>query len=88
MSADCAIASAFTRVFTRGRSTVTTPGALSGPVNEMPSSAASSISAISSAVAISVFEGTQSVITADPPTPSLSITVTSAPSWAATSADS
>ena len=41
------------------------------------------MSVISSAVAISVLLGTQSVSTAEPPTPSVSTTVTSAPSWAA-----
>ena len=49
-----------------------------------PSSAAPAISVITSAVAISVLLGTQSVSTAEPPTPSVSTTVTSAPSWAAT----
>jgi hypothetical protein len=43
---------------------------------------------MTSAVAISVFDGTQSVSTADPPRPSRSMTVVSAPSWAATSAAS
>ena len=41
-------------------------------------------SVITSAVAIRVLLGTQSVSTAEPPTPSVSTTVTSAPSWAAT----
>ena len=50
----------------------------------MPSSADSDTSVISSAVAMSVLDGTQSVRTAEPPTPSVSTTVTSAPSWAAT----
>ena len=50
----------------------------------MPSSAELPTSAISSAVAISVLLGTQSVRTAEPPMPSVSTTVTSAPSWAAT----
>ena len=53
-----------------------------------PSSAASATSVISSAVAIRVLLGTQSVSTAEPPTPSVSTTVTSAPSWAATRAAS
>ena len=39
-------------------------------------------------MAIRVLLGTQSVSTAEPPSPSESTTVTSAPSWAATSADS
>ena len=47
-----------------------------------PSSSASSMSAISSAVAIRVLLGTQSVMTAEPPRPSESTTVTSAPSCA------
>ena len=53
-----------------------------------PSSAAPATSVISSAVAIRVLLGTQSVSTAEPPMPSVSTTVTSAPSCAATSADS
>ena len=54
----------------------------------MPSSAASATSVITSAVAIRVLLGTQSVSTAEPPTPSVSTMVTSAPSCAATWADS
>ena len=54
----------------------------------MPSSAAAATSVITSAVAIRVLLGTQSVSTADPPMPSESTTVTSAPSWLATSAAS
>ena len=54
----------------------------------MPSSSATSKSAMTSAVAMRVLLGTQSVSTAEPPMPSLSTTVTSAPSWAATSAAS
>ena len=46
------------------------------------------MSVISSAVAIRVLLGTQSVSTAEPPRPSESTTVTFAPSWAATSAAS
>ena len=89
MSADCASASVFTRSLTRARSTVTALlGSEPASLKEMPSSAASSMSAISSAVAIRVLLGTQSVSTAEPPRPSLSTTVTSAPSCAATSADS
>ena len=53
-----------------------------------PSSAASETCVITSAVAISVLLGTQSVSTAEPPMPCESTTVTSAPSWAATSAAS
>ncbi len=43
---------------------------------------------IASAVAMSVFDGTTSVSTAEPPTPFSSTMVTSAPAWAATSAAS
>ena len=43
---------------------------------------------MTSAVAMRVLLGTQSVSTAEPPMPSLSTRVTSAPSWAATSAAS
>ena len=86
MSADCANASRFTRALTLARSTPneSSPGA----PTMRPSSSASSMSAMSSAVAIRVLLGTQSVITADPPSPSESTTVTSAPSCAATSAAS
>ena len=85
MSLDCASASVLTRSLTRARSVV---GASPVPGNRMPSSPASVMSDISSAVAISVLLGTQSVSTAEPPTPSVSTTVTSAPSCAATSAAS
>ena len=81
MSADWASARLFTRWLTRWRST-------EGASLRIPSSPAPAKSVITSAVAISVLLGTQSVSTAEPPTPSLSTTVTSAPSWAATSADS
>jgi hypothetical protein len=50
--------------------------------NCTPRSEASSIAERASAVAISVFDGTTSVSTADPPTPARSMSVTSAPSWA------
>ncbi len=53
-----------------------------------PSSVAPDTSVISSAVAIRVLLGTQSVSTAEPPSPSVSTMVTSAPSCAATSPDS
>ena len=86
MSSDCARASALTRWFTLPRST-RTPLLVVGPIIT-PSSLAPATSVISSAVAISVLLGTQSVRTAEPPTPSESTTVTSAPSWAATSAAS
>ena len=50
--------------------------------NRTPSSPDSCTDVITSAVAIRVLDGTQSVSTAEPPRPSLSTTVTSAPSWA------
>ena len=83
MSSLCAWASALTRRLTRARSTRTP----SSPIIT-PSSLAPATSVISSAVAISVLLGTQSVRTAEPPSPSVSTTVTSAPSWAATRAAS
>ena len=82
MSADWAWARRITRALTWARSVTSEPSKV------MPSSLASSMSAISSAVAISVLLGTQSVSTAEPPIPSVSTTVTSAPSWAATRAAS
>src|SRR5690242_15868669 len=54
----------------------------------MPSSPDSATSVITSAVAIKVLDGTQSVSTAEPPRPSVSTRVTSPPSWLATSAAS
>jgi len=48
-----------------------------------PSSLALRIATAASAVAMSVFDGTTSVMTAEPPTPARSTRVTSAPSWAA-----
>src|SRR3546814_19709638 len=57
-------------------------------VKDTPSSAEAATSVITSAVAIRVLLGTQSVSTADPPRPSVSTSVTSAPSCAAPSADS
>ena len=83
MSSLCAWASALTRWLTRARSTRTP----SSPIIT-PSSLAPATSVISSAVAISVLLGTQSVRTAEPPSPSVSTTVTSAPSCAATRAAS
>ena len=89
MSADWSAASFLTRALTRSRSTTTwwaaSPSWSSKPT---PSSGAPERSVISSAVAIRVLLGTQSVTTAEPPRPSESTTVTSAPSWAATSAAS
>ncbi len=83
MSSLCAMASALTRWLIRARSTWTP----SSPIIT-PSSLAPATSVISSAVAISVLLGTQSVSTAEPPSPSVSTTVTSAPSCAATRAAS
>ncbi len=53
-----------------------------------PSSPAPAIATAASAVAMRVFDGTTSVMTAEPPMPARSTTVTSAPSWAAASAAS
>ena len=50
--------------------------------NCTPRSAASSTAFDASAVAMSDFDGTTSVSTAEPPTPTRSTSVTSAPSWA------
>ena len=62
------------------------PDAASPSLSRMviPSSPASATSVITSAVAMRVLLGTQSVSTAEPPRPSVSTMVTSAPSWAAT----
>ena len=59
-----------------------------GRVGPQPRAEASCSAAIMSAVAISVLDGTQSVSTQAPPSPSRSTTVTSAPSCAATRAAS
>ena len=89
MSADWSAASLFTRSLTRARSTTTSWAASPSWSSKLtPSSGAPERSVISSEVAISVLLGTQSVTTAEPPRPSLSTTVTSAPSWAATRAAS
>ena len=89
MSPDWSAASALTRAFTRARSTrMPVAASPSASWKATPSSAPSAISVISSAVAIRVLLGTQSVSTAEPPMPSVSTIVTSAPSWAATSAAS
>lgn len=93
MSCDWASARRFTRRLTLPRSTPTTRAACSrGGVSSatmMPSSSYDeSKVVITSAVAIRVFDGTQSVSTDAPPRPSQSTTVTSAPSCAATSAAS
>ena len=89
MSDDWSAASCFTRALTRARSTAIDVAASPWWSWKLtPSSCAVPMSVISSAVAISVLLGTQSVSTADPPTPSVSTIVTSAPSWAATCAAS
>ena len=89
MSADWSAASRLTRSFTRARSTrMPVAASPSWSWKLTPSSAADAMSVITSAVAISVLLGTQSVSTAEPPMPSESTTVTSAPSCEATSADS
>ena len=93
MSCDWASASRFTRRLTLPRSTPTTRAGLSmcgvSSATMMPSSSyEESKVVITSAVAIRVFDGTQSVSTDAPPRPSQSTTVTSAPSWAATRAAS
>ena len=89
MSADWSAASFLTRSLTRARSTTTWWAASPSWSSKLtPSSGAPARSVISSAVAIRVLLGTQSVTTADPPSPSLSTTVTWAPSCAATRAAS
>lgn len=93
MSWDWASARRFTRRLTLPRSTPTTRAACStcgvSSATMMPSSSyEESKVVITSAVAIRVFEGTQSVSTDAPPRPSQSTTVTSAPSWAPTNAAS
>lgn len=93
MSWDWARASRFTRRLTLPRSTPTTRAlCASGGVSSatmMPSSSyEESKVVITSAVAMRVFDGTQSVSTDAPPRPSQSTTVTSAPSWAPTRAAS
>ncbi len=85
MSVDWSAASFLTRSLTRPRSTeMEVAASPSWSWKLTPSSCAVPMSAISSAVAISVLLGTQSVSTAEPPIPSVSTTVTSAPSCAAT----
>ena len=90
MSADWSAASCLTRALTRARSTDSVGGGVALVVGEARPRARRRrpCSVISSAVAIRVLLGTQSVSTAEPPRPSVSTTVTSAPSWAATSAAS
>ena len=89
MSDDWSAASCLTRSLTRARSTEIVVAASPWWSWKLtPSSWAVDISVISSEVAMRVLLGTQSVRTAEPPTPSVSTTVTSAPSWAATCAAS
>ena len=83
MSSDCCRASCLMRVSTVATSTTTSPE----PV-PTPTRGASRMAVTRSLVAIRVLLGTQSVSTQAPPIPSRSITVTCAPSCAATSADS
>ncbi|CAM5686977.1 hypothetical protein SMICM304S_10099 [Streptomyces microflavus] len=93
MSWDWASARRLTRRLTLPRSTPTTRAACSlcgvSSATMIPSSSyEESKVVITSAVAIRVFDGTQSVSTEAPPRPSQSTTVTSAPSWAPTRAAS
>jgi hypothetical protein len=84
MSADCLAASALIRAIIVVTSTTTSsPGWA-----RMPSSGAPRNAVTASLVAMSVLLGTQSKSTQAPPAPSRSTTVTSAPSWTATSAAS
>ena len=89
-SADCAQASARTLAYSRGASTVAraVPAEPGPQSRRMPRAAAPSSAAIMPEVAISVLDGTQSVSTQAPPSPSRSTTVTLAPSCAATRAAS
>ena len=82
MSSDWRSREASTRRLTAARSTRTSSASCS------PSSPESCVSAMTSAVAIRVLDGTQSVSTAEPPIPSVSIRVTSPPSCWPTSAAS
>ena len=81
-SADCAPARSRTRAYSPGASTAAAAS------SRMPSPADLSSAAIRPDVAISVFDGTQSLSTHAPPRPSRSTTVTSAPTCAATRAAS
>ena len=69
MSADWACASSFTRALTLARSTPTARPAASRHRGPTPSSRDSAAIVITSAVAISVLDGTQSVSTAEPAQP-------------------
>ena len=82
MSRDWARARSVIRSYSRAALTVARP-----PV-AMPRPALRLSSVIALEVSMSDLEGTQSVSTQAPPSPSESTTVTSAPSWAATRAAS
>ena len=84
MSADWAIARPLTRWLTAARSRPTAAG--SAPCT--PRTTESCTVVMAPAAAMRVLDGTQSVRTLAPPMPSRSITVTWAPSCAATSAAS
>src|SRR5215469_12148010 len=85
-SADCAMASARTLAYRRAASTRTAP--FRSELTSSPRPGEASMAAIIPELAMSVFDGTQSVSTQAPPRPSRSTTVTSAPSCAATRAAS
>ncbi len=92
MSSDCWRASARTRRLMTPR-LIAMSGRLARPAafgieNCTPRSPADAIASVASAVAMRVFDGTTSVSTAAPPTPTRSTSVTSAPSWAPASAAS
>ncbi len=82
MSRDWAWARSVIRWYSRAALTV------ARPLVAMPSPALLKSRAIALEVSMSDLEGTQSVSTQAPPSPSESTTVTSAPSWAATRAAS
>ena len=84
MSADWAMARPLTRWLTDARSRLTV--ASSAPCR--PRTAESRTEVMAPAAAMRVLDGTQSVSTLAPPMPSRSMTVTSAPSCAATRAAS
>ena len=86
MSFDCAAARALIRAFSAGASTSTT--GLAPSASCRPSEAERPSEVMVDDDSISVLLGTQSVRTQAPPRPSSSMTVTSAPSCAATSAAS
>src|SRR5579859_1058976 len=87
MSADWARARSVIRSYSRAALTVAEL-TIAGPPVAMPSPADRLSRVIALEVSMSVLDGTQSVSTQAPPSPSESTTVTSAPSWAATRAAS